>query len=57
MAPAHHATPIDILAFAEIKAAVKDFDSGETNLLDALHRIKDAVALSTAADCSHKEAA
>jgi exonuclease VII small subunit len=57
MTPAPQTLRVAILAFAEIKAAVEDFEQGEVNLLDALARIKDALALTTAADCSRSEAA
>lgn len=34
-----------VLAFADIKAAVDDFDRGESNLFVALERIRTAVSL------------
>lgn len=34
-----------VLAFADIKAAVEDFDRGESNLLAALERIRSALSL------------
>lgn len=57
MAATSQALRTAILAFAEIKAAVDDFDRGEVNLLDALARIKEALALTAASGCSHSEAA
>ena len=36
-----------VFAFAEIKAAVEDFDRGDTNLSDALRRIRAALLLTS----------
>jgi len=37
-----------VFAFAEIKAAVEEFDSGECNLRDALERVRAAMVLTEA---------
>jgi hypothetical protein len=48
---------IAIIAFAEIKAAVEDFDLGEANLLDALARVREALAMADDVGCGTSEAA
>jgi len=57
MATAPRNLRIAILAFAEIKAAVEDFDQGEANLLDALARVRDALTMAEDAGCGKSEAA
>ena len=46
-----------VLTFAEIKAAVEDFDRGDANLFDALARIKAAISLIETAGNNRHEAA
>lgn len=46
-----------LVTFAEIKAAVEDFDKGKSNLFDALDRIRAAISTSQAAAQSDQEAA
>ncbi len=48
MVAGHENLRFAVLAFAEIKAAVEDFDRGDSNLFEALDRIRDALS---AADC------
>jgi hypothetical protein len=36
-----------VFAFADIKAAVEDFDRGDANLSDALRRIRSALLLTS----------
>ena len=43
------ASPSQVLAFAEIKSAIADFESGDINLLDAISRVRDAIL---SQDCS-----
>jgi hypothetical protein len=50
-------TGFAVLTLAEIKAAVEDFDRGDTNLFDALARIKAAVSLIETAGNNRHEAA
>ena len=54
MAKAHEQARTALFAFVEIKMAVEDFDHGESNLFDALDRIK--AALQAAGD-SERDAA
>ena len=46
-----------VLAFAEIKASVEDFEGGDSNLFDALDRVKAALALVENAENSRRQAA
>jgi hypothetical protein len=46
-----------VLTFAEIKAAVEDYDMGDANLFDALARIKAAISLIEMAGSNRHEAA
>jgi hypothetical protein len=46
-----------VLVFATIKAAVEDFDSGESNLVDALERISLALAMLARDEEPRREAA
>jgi len=46
-----------VLAFAEIKASVEDFEGGDSNLFDALDRVKAALALVENAENARREAA
>ena len=48
---------LSLLTLAEIKAAVEDFDQGNSNLFDALDRIRAAISASQTADQSEREAA
>ena len=43
MAKAHEQARTALFAFVEIKKAVEDFDRGESNLFDAMERIKAVV--------------
>jgi len=54
---AHGKIGFAILTFAEIKAAVEDYDRGDANLFDALARIKAAVSLIDATSDSRRNAA
>ena len=54
MAKAHEQARSALFAFVEIKKAIEDFDRGESNLFDALDRIK---AVVQAASDSEREAA
>lgn len=48
---------LSLLTLAEIKAAVEDFDQGNSNLFEALDRIRTAISASQTADQSEREAA
>jgi hypothetical protein len=52
-----NAVGIAVLALAEIKAAIEDFDRGDSNLFDALDRIKVAIASTIEASDSRQGAA
>ena len=54
MAIAPQASPMHVLVFSEIKTAVEEFERGEANLLQALGRIKESLALFRTLDTAHQ---
>jgi hypothetical protein len=52
-----HASAESVFAFADIKAAVEDFDRGDTNLSDALRRIRAALLRTSNATDPRRDAA
>lgn len=46
-----------VLVFADIKAAVEDFDRGDSNLFDALEQIRVAMSLLARDELPRQEAA
>jgi hypothetical protein len=55
--PCQHTSADSVFLFADIKAAVEDFDRGDLNLADALRRIRTALLLTSNAADPRRDAA